>query len=104
MAANDLTANAAERMDIALQATRQIHGLFEGLVAQAAPLFDQPEHLQQAAVIRALTIREARLNDAMLSMLGDALGSVPDARRVVSEGRPSSDEEEMAYETAPATE
>ena len=104
MAADDLTANAAARMDIALQATWQIHGLFEGLVAQAAPIFDQPEHLQQAAVIRALAIREARLNSVMLTMLGDELGSVPDARRVVSEGGPSSDEEGMASETAPATE
>ena len=89
MATNDLTANAAERMDIALQATWQLHGLFKGLFAQTTAIFDMPERMEQAAVIRALAIREDRLMHAMLDMLGDSLASCADAQEIVAEGHPS---------------
>lgn len=86
MAAKNSIANAGDRMDIALQATWQIHGLFEGLIAQSAPLSEMPEHLEQAAVVRAIGIRGRRLIGAALSMLGDDLASLDDARDVVIDG------------------
>jgi len=76
--------NSAERMEIALDATLTLNGLFEGLITQAAPLSDMPEHIEQAAVVQAIAIRGRRVLSVAMSMLGDDLASLDDARRVLA--------------------
>ena len=83
MAAKDVTAESAERMEIALQATLTINGLFEGLITNAAPL-SNTEHLEEASVIQAIAIRGRQVLSVAMSMLGDDLASLEDARRMLS--------------------
>jgi hypothetical protein len=73
-------------MDIALQATLTINGLFEGLITSAAPLSHMPESLEEAAVVQAIAIRGRRVLSVAMSMLGDDLASLDDARRILSGG------------------
>lgn len=78
-----LTATS-ERMGLALEATLKLHGLFEGLITNAAPLSDTG-HLEEAAVIEAIAIRGRQVLSVAMAMLGDDLESVEDARRVLSD-------------------
>ena len=86
MAARNVTAEAAERMEIALRATLTLNGLFEGLITNATPLSDMPEHIEEAAVVQAIAIRGRQVLSVAMSMLGDELASLEDARRVLSVG------------------
>ena len=86
--------DTAERAQVALEATWQIAGLFDALIAQGVEL-EHADTLQEAAVIRALAIRGKRLTSAAMSMLGDDSASLDEERQVVIDGSEAPDQEEI---------
>ena len=82
--------DTAERAHVALEATWQIAGLFEALLAKGVEM-----EMADSAVIRALAIRGNRLNSAAMAMLGDDLASLEEARQIVIDGSEAPDQEEI---------
>ena len=88
---------AAERAQVALQATWQIFELFDALIGQGVAL-GPTARLQESSVIRALALRGRQLTGAAMSMLDDDVASIEEARSVVADGsKPRSQHREAAH-------